>query len=203
MASFRLSSMHVLVALALLLTTLSLASSPPELQAPGLSYLYTVNITGGPVTVIGPGPRGTRLVVPIVGGTFTGPKLNGNLANPPPPDPFSNPKLTKYPQGTVLPLGGDWPLIDANNPNGTVALDVRQTFATDDGAFIQVFETGAPQPDVAGHVRLAFETGSEKYYWLNAVVGVGILRIGGDGTISIDAWQVSCGLSRSRTESGC
>jgi hypothetical protein len=71
-----------------------------------------------------------------------------------------------------------------------VTLDVRQTFATDDGAFIQVFETGASQPDVAGHVRLAFETGSDKYYWLNSVVGVGILRILADGTISIDAWQV-------------
>ena len=79
MPSFWLSSMHVHVVLTLLLATLSLASPLSEPKAPGLSYLYTVNITGGPVTVIGPGPRGTRLVVPIIGGTFSGPKLNGTL----------------------------------------------------------------------------------------------------------------------------
>lgn len=93
--------------------------------------------------------------------------------------------------GTVLPLGGDWPLIDANNPNGTLTIDVRQSFATDDGAFIQVFETGSSQPDGSALVRLTFETGSQKYYWINSVVGVGILRLGSGSEITIDAFQVS------------
>lgn len=73
-----------------------------------------------------------------------------------------------------------------------MTLDVRQTFATDDGAFIQVFETGSSQQDVPAHVRLAFETGSQKYYWLNSVVGVCILRLGEGGQLTIDAWQVCC-----------
>ncbi|KAB5545837.1 hypothetical protein GE09DRAFT_1205184 [Coniochaeta sp. 2T2.1] len=155
--------MHVLQVF--VLAALACATAP---KAPGLTWLYSVNITGGETTVFGQGPRGIRFAVAILGGAFSGPKLNG----------------------TVLPIGGDWPLLDANNSNGTVTLDVRQTFATDDGAFIQVFQTGASQPDGLTHTRLAFETGSEKYYWLNAVVAVGILRFQ-DGHIAIDAFQVS------------
>lgn len=47
-------------------------------KAPGLTYLYTVNITGGDAYPVGPGPRGVRLVVPILKGSFSGPKLEGN-----------------------------------------------------------------------------------------------------------------------------
>jgi hypothetical protein len=48
---------------------------PP--RAPGLAYLYTVNITGGEFYPVGNGPRGIRIVVPIVSGNFEGPKLKG------------------------------------------------------------------------------------------------------------------------------
>jgi hypothetical protein len=46
-------------------------------KAPGLTYLYTVNITAGEFYPVGPGPRGTRIVVPIASGNFAGPKLKG------------------------------------------------------------------------------------------------------------------------------
>ena len=85
-----------------------------------------------------------------------------------------------------MAAGGDWTLIDRN---GTARIDVRQTFETDDGAFIQVYETGNSVPDGLAHVRLSFETGSPKYDWVNTIVGVGILRILDDNHISIDAWQ--------------
>ena len=88
-----------------------------------------------------------------------------------------------------MAAGGDWALIDRN---GSAHIDVRQTFQTDDGAFIQVFETGIGLPDgVTGYLRLGFETGSEKYNWINNIVGVGILNVLNDTHISIDAWQVS------------
>lgn len=93
--------------------------------------------------------------------------------------------------GTVVPVGGDWALTDANNVNGSLTVNVRQTFKTDDGAYIQVFETGQSQPDGKAFVRLAFETGSEKYYWVNSVVAVGIIHGAGTNEISIDAWEVS------------
>jgi hypothetical protein len=91
-------------------------------------------------------------------------------------------------------MGGDWALTDANNANGSLTVDVRQTFKTDDGAIIQVFETGQLQPDGRAFVRLGFETGTEKYYWLNSVVALGIIRSVGASDISIDTWQVSTSL---------
>ncbi|SPQ24998.1 f2427f4d-c243-4748-9e87-088afa891fec [Thermothielavioides terrestris] len=140
---------------------------PPK--APGLSHLYTVNITGGDAVPVGPGPRGTRLVVPILGGNFAGPKL----------------------KGTVLPIGADWALTDANGVNGSLTANVRQTFKTDDGAFIQVFETGEVQPDGSAFVRLAYETGSEAYYWLNTVVAIGIIHNVDTNHLTIDTWQMT------------
>ncbi|KAK0639907.1 hypothetical protein B0T16DRAFT_440186 [Cercophora newfieldiana] len=156
--------------LASILAVSSVASAAgPYPKAPGLQYLYTVNITGGEPALVGPGPRGFRISVPIVKGAFSGPKL----------------------KGTVLPIGGDWALIDNN---GTVVQDVRQTFKTDDGAIIQVFETGSTQPGRDGSeawVRLTYETGSEKYYWLNSVVAIGILRLVSNSDLTIDTWMMT------------
>jgi len=139
---------------------------PKGPKPPGLQYLYTVNITGGEPAIVGGGPRGFRIVVPILRGAFAGPKL----------------------KGTVLPIGGDWALIDAN---GTVVADVRQTFKTDDGAIIQVFETGVTQPDGSSWVRLTYETGHEKYYWLNSVVAIGILKLVTQSDLTIDTWMMT------------
>jgi len=55
----------------------SVAPVPKAPKAPGLTYLYSVNITGGEIAPVGQGPRGFRLVVPILRGSFAGPKLKG------------------------------------------------------------------------------------------------------------------------------
>ncbi|KAK3944405.1 hypothetical protein QBC46DRAFT_440634 [Diplogelasinospora grovesii] len=148
------------------------AASPTP---PGLTYLYTVNITAGQAAVVGTGPRGNRIVVPIAGGTFAGPKL----------------------KGTVLPIGADWELLDSN---GNITADVRQTFHTDDGANIQVFETGTSQPDGTAHVRLTYETGSSKYYWMNSIVAIGIIRVLDSSHITIDTWQPIYRLKKGQGE---
>ncbi|KAK3377488.1 hypothetical protein B0H63DRAFT_477286 [Podospora didyma] len=150
----------------LLLAGTSSATHPKAPKAPGLEYLYNANITAGEIVVVGQVPRGLRAVAAITGGQFAGPKF----------------------KGTILPLGGDWELIDAN---GTITIDVRQTFKTDDGAVIQIFETGSTQTDGTGHVRLTFETGSKKYYWINSIVGIAIIRGLGPNTLTIDAWQMT------------
>jgi hypothetical protein len=163
-------------------------SRPKPPKAPGLEYLYTVNITGGDAAIIGQGPRGFRIVVPILRGTFAGPKLKGKTICR--GSVLRNTGADSH-TGTVLPIGGDWALIDANNGNGTLVPDVRQTFKTDDGHYIQVFETGATQPDGSAWVRLTYETGSEKYYWMNSIIAIGILRLVGPSDLTIDTWQVS------------
>jgi hypothetical protein len=107
----------------------------------------------------------------------------------PNPISLSDPSYTPIP-GTLAPVGGDFGLYDANG-TGTFYPDVKQTFLTDDGAVIQVFETGASQPDGTAHVKIGFETGFAKYTWLNGVVAVGILTLDSASVIEIDVWQVS------------
>lgn len=50
-------------------------TEPPA--APGLTFLYSLNCTLGAPIPVGKGPHGTRLVIPIVGGSFSGPRLSG------------------------------------------------------------------------------------------------------------------------------
>ena len=51
--------------------------SPPAGLGLGLTYLYNANITGSGMIFLGQGPRGTRIVAPITGGTFEGGRLKG------------------------------------------------------------------------------------------------------------------------------
>lgn len=88
--------------------------------------------------------------------------------------------------GKVLDLGADWGLVDKD---GTFSADTRYQLQTDDGAHIFIRTSGPAQPDGHLHLRMVFETGSEKYYWMNNIVAVGILTTG-NGFVSIDGWQL-------------
>ena len=91
-----------------------------------------------------------------------------------------------------MPVGGEWGVLDIASPTAPqFHIDVRQTFKTDDGAYIQVIEVGASQPDGSAYATMRFDTGSEKYYWLNHVVAFGELHRVGDGHLYIDAFMVS------------
>lgn len=93
--------------------------------------------------------------------------------------------------GRVLPGGGDWVLLGADR---IARLDVRATIETDDGELVYLTNTGRTvlgegtaaslgageraDPD-AVYSRSAplFETGSERYRWLNGIVAVAINEI--------------------------
>ncbi|KAI1334454.1 hypothetical protein F5Y15DRAFT_289832 [Xylariaceae sp. FL0016] len=152
--------MRYLLAFILAYIQLALADPTP----PGLTYLYTVNATLGTSIDVGTGPEGQRTVIPITGGTFSGPKLSG----------------------IVLNLGADWALTDQY---GTSHPDTRYQLQTDDGANIFIRTNGPAQADGHIHLRTTFETGHEDYYWLNNVVAVGILT-SGTGYVVIDTWQL-------------
>jgi hypothetical protein len=130
--------------------------------------LCEICATVGEVQNLGATPHGNRLIVPVTGGTFTGPKLKGE----------------------VLPGGGDWLCV---RPDGASELDVRITLRTEDGHLIYVSYRGivAPSPEVLERrargeavdpsevyfrTTPVFETGSEKYGWLNRTVAVGVGR---------------------------
>ncbi|KAF2732600.1 hypothetical protein EJ04DRAFT_440675 [Polyplosphaeria fusca] len=141
----------------------ALAQNPPA--APSLTYLYTLNATLADGIPIGKGPKGDRVAIPITGGTFSGPKLNGKVLN----------------------LGADWGVTDSK---GTFSADTRYNLQTDDGANIFIQTNGPGQADGKLHLRMVFETGSEKYYWLNNIVAVGVLKAG-KGYVVIEGWMMN------------
>jgi hypothetical protein len=120
------------------------STNPP---APALTFLYTSFVDIADPIDMGVGPLGDRLAIPITGGNFTGPLLSGTIRN----------------------LGADWALIDPKT--GIFSPDTRYQFLTSDGANIFVRSTGSQVPATGEiHLRLLFETGSAKYYWLNNII---------------------------------
>ncbi|KAK4172134.1 hypothetical protein QBC36DRAFT_80463 [Triangularia setosa] len=148
---------------------------PPK--SPLLTHLCSVNFTLGDAIPVGSGPRGIRLVIPILNGTFWGPRL----------------------YGAILPIGADWALLDPKyglDPEMSFTADVRTTFKTHDGEFIQVSLSGERQVDDAKKrtlVRIGMETGSERYYWVNSLVGLGVVTRpaegGRDFELGMEFWQ--------------
>jgi Protein of unknown function (DUF3237) len=128
--------------------------------------LYRMTLEVGSPYDIGATPHGRRVIIPFKGGRFEGPKLRGE----------------------VLVTGGDWALA---RRDGAMELDIRRTLLTDDGHHIYVHYRGiltgspenmarigrgegVPAADLYFRTTPVFETGSEKYDWLNRIIAVGI-----------------------------
>ncbi|MFT7600043.1 MAG: hypothetical protein ACI8TP_002981 [Acidimicrobiales bacterium] len=120
-----------------------------------VEHLFTLTALIGDSThaVIRNGPTGTRMIAPVSGGSFEGPGIKGSIVAP----------------------AGDW--VHARK-NRTIHLDVRLQLATDDGESILMTYQGIGKPNEDGTTSIrsapTFETGSEKYAWLNDVQAVGI-----------------------------
>lgn len=112
------------------------------------------------------GPHGTRRILYMTRGAFAGSRLSGE----------------------VLPRGADWVQTRAD---GAFQLDIRLTLRTDDGALIyvissgifdiapeklQLLRKGTPLPASEYYFRtmLLFETGADRYRWLNRIVAAGV-----------------------------
>lgn len=137
--------------------------NPPQLE-----YLFTLTANlreGSPV--LANGPQGTRVIVTVTGGSFDGPRLRGTVDN----------------------SGGDWVSLRAD---GSIKLDVRVMLKTDDGAdiFMRYEGTGVR---VDGQLRLAtaplFETGDERYAWLNNTQAVAT-GSSGNNVVTYDVFAV-------------
>lgn len=111
---------------------------------------------------------GSRRIYNVTGGTFVGPKL----------------------RGVVLPGGGDWL---RRRADGVSVLDVRATLKTDDDELIYVYYRGivaARNEGLYFRTTPVFETGSEKYAWLNNIVSVGVNRPAEQGKVSYDIYEI-------------
>ncbi len=115
-------------------------------------HLFKIVIETDAPNLIPGAPQGDRMLVGIKGGHFEGADLSG----------------------TVIPPGGDWV---TQRADGSIKLDVKMILKTDDDALIYVsyFGVGVVE-DGSLKARSAplFETGDDRYAWLNHVQGVGI-----------------------------
>jgi hypothetical protein len=89
-----------------------------RLPDPRLTQVYRLEATLAQPLDLGETARGRRRIVPLTGGTFTGPELNGKL----------------------LPgASADWQIV---LPDGTVLGDIRYTLETDSGELLYVQSRG-------------------------------------------------------------
>lgn len=115
--------------------------------------LCTIEIVLGDQVFVGSGPAGLRVIAEVASGKVRGDRVRGSLR------PHA---------------GADWLTI-----NGTVGtVDVRSTLETDDGAVVYVTYGGridlTDGPGAAPiYMAPRFETGDERYAWLNTVQAVG------------------------------
>jgi hypothetical protein len=137
--------------------------------------LMTVRIAAASPQKLGTVPHGTRIIVPVTGGDFDGPRLRGH----------------------ILPGGGDWLLLRSD---GVLELDLRITLETDDHALIYMTFQGLRHgpPDAIAALNRGeavdpasyyfrtlpkFETAVEKYAFLNRIVTVGAGETRPDGAV--------------------
>jgi hypothetical protein len=134
--------------------------------------LCTMRLQGKPAVEVGTGPAGTRLIVDCISVEVKGDRLCGQM------------------KGRTT---GDWILI---GPEGTGTLDVRETLRTDDGAIIYVQYHGrldgsqGLKPPLTCYVAPRFETGDERYAWLNRIQAVGKGTINEDLSVDYEWYEV-------------
>lgn len=113
---------------------------------------------------MGKAPFGTQRIIPIVGGTATGPAITGKILN----------------------VGADWQSVSAH---GIADLDARYAIETDDGAVIEVISQGIRHATQEVNARIAageavapteyymrtsirLSTGHPDYDWVNRSIFV-------------------------------
>ena len=129
-----------------------------------LEYLCALSVDVGDLVTMGPAPLGERRVVNILGGTFEGPQMRGE----------------------VLGGGADWQI--ARN-DGVLELDARYTLKEARGGLVQVTSQGYRHgpPEVMARLGrgeavdpndyffrsvMRFETGAPELAWLNKTIAV-------------------------------
>ena len=132
--------------------------------------LTTATITLSDPIVLPDTPSGTRIIVEVVSATFEGERLSGKQTGS---------------------AAADWMTL---GPEGTGTLDVRATLETHDGALIYNFYRGRldlSQGPGAAPIYAAplYETGDERYAWLNKVQAVAKGKLDGQ-TLTYEIYEL-------------
>lgn len=128
-------------------------------------FAFEALIEVGPIQEVGHTPKGARRMIPILGGRFSGPRI----------------------EGIVLPGGADWQLIRSD---GVAEIEAMYTMKTSDGAMIYIVNKGYRHGPKEVMSRLAageivspddyyfrttpfFEVEDGRYAWLNRTLMIG------------------------------
>src|SRR5262245_5947152 len=160
---------------------LAVSGSEATAQSPSVwietEYLGTVEVQLDAAQAVGP-----VRIINDTGGTLKGPKVNG----------------------TLVPPSGDWLNV---MPDGSLRIDARNSFITDDGELIFVAASGIVVPNKDAMDRFnkgevitsndeyflftfRFTTASKKYDWLNKVQSVGKMVTFQKGKLKYDLFLV-------------
>jgi hypothetical protein len=109
---------------------------------PGFEFLMSLAVDVGEVVSMGPGPLGERRVIGILGGTFEGPALRGE----------------------VLPGGADWQIV---RTDGVLDLDARYALKEQGGGLIRVVSQGYRHgsPEILAALARGEEVDPAKYFF--------------------------------------
>lgn len=115
-------------------------------MTPRLEHVCDFVVELSPPHEMGDCPAGKKRIIPIVGGTVSGPLLNGRL----------------------LGVGADWQTVQRS---GVADLDARYAIETQDGAVIEVLSQGLrhASPDVAARIAAGEAVPPSEYYMRTAI----------------------------------
>ena len=168
--------MKKILLLSLLFAALTVSAQNPfaaqrpegDPKGPELEYVVSLHVTLGQAFQVGDTGKGTRTVIPITGGTFKGPNV----------------------QGEVLPGGADYQM----QCDGRTEIEAIYCIRTDDGVSIHVRNCGIIKMDQGGmYFRCApkFEAPKDsKYAWMNESLFLCQPGYGEAGGINLDVWRV-------------
>jgi len=91
---------------------------PPYPEGPGLEFVCELRVNCGPAYTVGKTAHGSRVVIPILGGTFSGPNMKGE----------------------ILSGGADYQLVDSEH--GRNEVEAIYSIKTDDGVYIHIRNCG-------------------------------------------------------------
>lgn len=107
-----------------------------------IAFSFEADVEVGPIQEVGRTPKGVRRMVPILGGQFAGPSI----------------------EGIILPGGADWQLI---RHDGVAEIEASYAMRTTDGTMIHIVNRGYRHGPKEVMARLAAgeEVSPEEYYF--------------------------------------
>ncbi|MDZ7899777.1 MAG: DUF3237 domain-containing protein [Arcicella sp.] len=150
-------------------------------QAPDLEFVCELKIKLKAPFIVGDTPHGLRRIILIVGGTFEGPKMKGE----------------------VLDGGADWQIV---RKDGVSELEAHYQIKTDDGVIIYIKNIGlrVATPEVTARIGRGeqvnpseyyframpkFEAPAGKYEWMNNSIFI-CKGIRNPDNVTIQVWKV-------------